>query len=250
MNFIKKNVLALFVAGTVFSPVFAACNADTTQVNNTTIQPDANNAGLQLPTGFSALVVASNIGQARHIVVNKEGELYVKLDGDVKGKGILLLQDKNNDGKAETITGFGDYGGTGMAIKNGYLYASSDNDVYRYKLDADGNVSDKSNPERIVTGLINRHHHSSKSITLDNDGNIYVNIGAPSNICAERGNDKVGQMPCPLLDSTGGIWKFKADQLNQSYGNGVHYATGLRNVVGLDWNNVDNASVCNATWPR
>jgi glucose/arabinose dehydrogenase len=44
-------------------------------------------------------------------------------------------------------------------------------------------------------------------------------------------------MPCPILDSAGGIWQFKVDQLNQSYATGVRYATGLRNVVGLDWNN-------------
>ncbi|HTL06673.1 MAG TPA: PQQ-dependent sugar dehydrogenase, partial [Chitinophagaceae bacterium] len=48
------------------------------------------------------------------------------------------------------------------------------------------------------------------------------------------------QDPCPILDSAGGIWQFKADQLNQSYATGVRYATGLRNVVGLDWNNEVN----------
>ncbi len=150
------------------------------------------------------------------------------------------MHDEDKDGKAETITGFGDFGGTGIVLKNGYLYASSDNDIYRYKVDENNKVIDPSKPERIVTGLINKHHHSSKSLALDNDGNLYVNIGAPSNICAQRGNEKQGQMPCPLLDSTGGIWQFKADKLNQSYGDGVRYVTGLRNVVGLDWNNVTN----------
>jgi glucose/arabinose dehydrogenase len=43
--------------------------------------------------------------------------------------------------------------------------------------------------------------------------------------------------PCPILDSAGGIWMFKASQQNQSYKEGVRFATGLRNVVGLDWNN-------------
>ena len=38
-------------------------------------------------------------------------------------------------------------------------------------------------------------------------------------------------------DSAGGIWMFKADKLNQTYADGIRYATGLRNVVGLDWNN-------------
>ena len=51
----------------------------------------------------------------------------------------------------------------------------------------------------------------------------------------------MGKNPCPILDSAGGIWKFKANQLNQTYGDGVRYATGLRNVVGLDWNNETNS---------
>lgn len=240
MKFVKKNILLLMFCMGLLHPAFSARNRDSAKEKTTAIQPDADNAGLKLPTGFSALMVASNLGTARHIVATPQGDLYVKLDGDVKGKGILFLQDENKDGKAETITGFGDYGGTGIAIKNGYLYASSDNEVFRYKLDADYKVIDKTKPETVVTGLINRHHHSSKSIAIDNSGNLYVNIGAPSNMCTQRGNEKLGQMPCPLLDSTGGIWMFKADKLNQTYADGVHYTSGLRNVVGLDWNNVTN----------
>ena len=240
MKFMKKSVLLLLLGVSLLQSSFAAGNHDSTNEKKSGIQPDAGNAGLKLPSGFSALVVASNIGTARHIAATPQGDLYVKLDGDIKGKGILFLHDDNNDGKAETITGFGDYGGTGILIKNGYLYASSDNDVYRYKLDANNKVANGALPDKIVTGLINRHHHSSKSIAVDNNGNLYVNIGAPSNMCAQRGNEKAGQMPCPLLDSTGGIWMFKADKLNQTYADGIHYASGLRNVVGLDWNNVTN----------
>ena len=47
-------------------------------------------------------------------------------------------------------------------------------------------------------------------------------------------------MPCPLVDSAG-IWRFKANVPNQTYANGVHYATGLKNVVGLDWNPKTNS---------
>ena len=43
-------------------------------------------------------------------------------------------------------------------------------------------------------------------------------------------------MPCPVLDSAGGIWQFNASKRDQTYGDGKRYATGLRNVVGLDWN--------------
>ncbi|MDE3236053.1 MAG: PQQ-dependent sugar dehydrogenase, partial [Bacteroidota bacterium] len=92
------------------------------------------------------------------------------------------------------------------------------------------------------TGLLNRHQHESKSIVLDNEGNLYVNIGAYSNSCQvnDRTLHSPGRMPCPILDSAGGIWQFKADKQNQTYGDGVHYASGIRNVVGLDWNTQNN----------
>ena len=98
-------------------------------------------------------------------------------------------------------------------------------------------------PEKIVTGLLSRGEHEAKAITLDNDGNIYVNIGAYSNICQQKDRVKgsPGLKPCPILDSAGGIWQFKADKLNQTYGDDTRYATGLRNVVGLDWNTTTNS---------
>lgn len=239
MKTILKNTSLILLTCLFTSASFAFGGKDSTKKTEA-IMPDKDNAGLKLPAGFSALVVASKVGTARHITATPQGDLFVKLDGNVNGKGILFLHDDNKDGRAETITGFGDYGGTGILIRNGYLYASSDNDVYRYKLDANNKVANGALPETIVTGLINRHQHSSKSLAADNSGNLYVNIGAPSNICAQKGNDKEGRMPCPLLDSTGGIWMFKADKPNQTYADGVRYATGLRNVVGLDWNNTTN----------
>ncbi len=196
------------------------------------------NGGIALPAGFRAIVVADNLGGARHLAVQKNGDVYVKLDNAKKGKGILRLHDKNGDGVADDVTGFANYGGTGIAIKDNYLYASSNTDVYRYKLNAKGEVIDTANAENIVTKLINRRTHNTKSLVLDNDGNIYVTIGSPSNACQlkDRTKGSPSPDPCPLLDSTGGIWQFKADKPGQSYNNGIRYATGIRNVVGLDWN--------------
>ncbi len=204
-----------------------------------TVVPDPDNAGLKLPAGFGALKVADGLGKTRHIVVTAQGDVYAKIMGRVaEGKGILKLHDANGDGKSDETTGMGNYGGTGIAIKNGYLYASSDEEVFRYKINEKGDVIDPSKAEKIITGLKKGNQHETKSITLDNAGNIYVNIGAYSNSCQEqdRKPGSMGRMPCPILDSAGGIWQFKADKLNQSYGDGVRYATGLRNVVGLDWN--------------
>ena len=199
-----------------------------------------DDAGLILPTGFSSGIVADNLGSARHLAITPQGDIYVKLNRAKGGKGILFLH--QTDGTATVVNGFGNYGGTGMYIKNGYLYASSDEDVYRYKLNDKSEVIDPANPEKIISGLLNRREHESKSIVLDNDGNIYVNVGAYSNSCQviDREKGSMGRPGCPILDSAGGIWEFKADKLNQHYGDGIHYAKGIRNTVGLDWNQQDN----------
>ena len=207
------------------------------------VKPDADNAGLKLPQGFGALVVVDGLGEARHIAITKEGDIYVKLKELKDGKGIYWLHDANGDGKVDEQKGFGNYIGTGMYVKNGYLYASSQQEVFRYKLDAQDKVVNGDAPEKIVTGLLERHEHEDKALTLDNSGNIYVNVGAYSNACQVKDRQKgsPGMKPCPILDSAGGIWQFKVDVPNQTYGTGVHYASGLRNVVGLDWNTDANS---------
>ena len=203
--------------------------------DNTVRGHEAVNAGLTLPEGFQAAVIADNLGSSRHLVVTPQGDLYVHLAGTKNGKGILEF---HVDGDNATLkSSFANFDGTGIAIKDGYLYASNSREVYRYKLDSQDQVIDPNNPERIVTGLLDRRTHAPKAIALDNDGNLYVNIGAYSNICSEFDPNKTG---CPILDSAGGIWQFKADKPDQTYGDGIRYATGLRNVVGLAWNQQDN----------
>jgi glucose/arabinose dehydrogenase len=216
-----------------------------TACNNTTDKSaegatGSGDSSLTLPSGFTASVFADSLGKARHIVFNN-GDLYVKLEQVKNGVGILRLKDTNNDGVADNTSGFGNYGGTGVAIKDGYLYASSNKEIFRYKLGQDG-TPDSASAQRIVTGLIDKGQHNSKSIILDNAGNIYVNIGAPSNSCQEKDRTTGfnGINPCPILDSAGGIWQFKADKTDQTYKDGVRYATGIRNIVGLDWNSASN----------
>lgn len=201
----------------------------------------ATPAGLKLPAGFKADVIAENLGTTRHIATTPQGDIYVKSNFNARrnkdAKGITVLHD-NGDGTTTIKSKFGNFSGTGVYIKSGYLYASSDEEVFRYKLNDKNEVIDPTKPERIVTGLISRHEHEAKAILLDNAGNLYVNIGAYSNSCQEKDRQpgSMGQKGCPILDSAAGIWQFKADKPDQHYKDGVRYATGLRNVVGMDWN--------------
>jgi len=203
-----------------------------------------NNAGLKLPAGFKATLFADTIGSARHISITSNGVVFAKLMYPNKaGKSIIRLEDKNNDGVADKISGWGKYGGTGIFVKGKSLYATSNTSVFLYQLNDKDEVVDTSAPKTIVKGLIDRNQHESKSITLDGQGNIYVNVGAYSNACQEKDRmpGSKGMMPCPILDSAGGIWKFDGQKENQEYGDGIRYATGLRNVVGLDWNTQTNS---------
>src|SRR6266581_3707901 len=64
---------------------------------------DPGNGGLFLPGNFEAVVVADSIGPARHLAVNDNGDIYVKLSYSKKGEGgNLALRDINNDGKADS----------------------------------------------------------------------------------------------------------------------------------------------------
>ncbi|WP_373511889.1 sorbosone dehydrogenase family protein, partial [Persicitalea sp.] len=198
---------------------------------------------IKVPANFKTTIVAEDLGKARHLTVTERGDVYVRLAKPVNGSGTVFLRDTNGDGKLNEQKGFGDFGGTGVALGDGYLYTTSNTEIFRYKLNANQEVIDPGKPERIVKGLTDKGTHATKSVVLDRNGNIYVGIGAPSNACQvkDRTKGSPGMMPCAMLDSVGGIWQFKTNGRDQVLKDGVHYATGIRNMVGMDWNGETNS---------
>lgn len=194
-------------------------------------------AGIELPTGFEATVVHEGVGAARHIAVKENGDVYIALREKEQGKGTVALRDQNGDGKAEKVEYFGDFTGTGVALHKGYLYRTSTDAIYRYPLKA-GELLPEMERETVVSGLPEQQQHAAKPITFDDNGHIYINVGAPSNACMKESRTKgsPGMDPCPLLKKHAGIWRYKDDEPGQRHDPDNRFASGLRNVVGMTWN--------------
>lgn len=221
--------------------ILTACSGNQTNQSDK-ILADKDNGGIFLPEGFGALVVADNLGYGRHIDIRENGDIYMALRRLNNDKGIVALRDTTGDGKADIIRYFGEYPGTGMEIYKDYLYWGGDTMVMRYKLSPDQLVPD-TDPEIVVRGFPVQNQHRDKPFAIDNEGFIYVNVGAPSNACMEQTRTKgsPGMDPCPQLERHAGIWRFRVDELNQTQlDDGYHYATGTRNIIALFWNSREN----------
>ena len=229
----------------LFVGLLMSCSDNTSVFEVPSTDPD--NGGLILPQGFGALVVADSVGPARHLAVNTNGDIYIKLRIDTGDKGNMALRDVDGDGKADIFKRFGDYPNDGrfateMKIHNDYLYYSSELVVYRQKLDPN-NLIPKGKPEVIMVDEYPIRWHNAKSLAFDNKGGMYVTFSAPTNACEDlrltAGDPNAvvkGEFPCSQLNILGGVWRFDENKLEQRQSDGVRFATGLRSIVGITWN--------------
>lgn len=250
-----KQKSRLFYKALCFGIIALLTTGANQSVKNSLPPGDPDNGGLTTPDGFETLVVADSTGLARHLVVNSNGDIYVKLRyfGNGQQGGTVALRDTNGDGKADIIKNFGNYKdhsslANGITIRNGYLYYSSSLAVYRSKL-IPGQLLPDEKTEVILKDDHEHgaHWHITKPMAFDSKGNMYVPFGAPSDACQDMVNSpggqpgSKGQNPCPDLEMHGGVWKFSADKPDQTQKDGTLFATGLRSIVGMKWNPADES---------
>ena len=206
------------------------------------IQCDPDNGGLTLASGFCALVVARDVGRARHMAVRPNGDLYVAIDngpGAAVG-GILALRDTDGDGRPDVQERFGDTGGNGITWSNGHLYFAPNDRVIRYTFAGDELVPTTA-PETIVSGLPIGGDHPRKAIAINGNGDLFVNHASASNSCQvdNRQLESPGVDPCPELTTRAGVWRFSANTVGQTLASGERWATETRNLNALAINPAD-----------
>ena len=203
-----------------------------------------DNAGLTLRDGFCALIVADSLGRARHLTVAVNGDILVAVPARDSG-GVMLLRDTNGNGVADARRMLiRDPMAVDVQLQQAdgrwWLYYSTYREVVRYGWTPGADVV-TGPADTIVRDLAGARQHGMKTFTLGDGGRLFVNLGAPSNSCQadDRQAGSPGMDPCPLLDTTGGIWLFSADRSGQIGSAGERYATGLRNTVALAVNPAD-----------
>lgn len=200
---------------------------------------DPDNGGLMLPPGFCALVVAEDVGRARHLAVRRNGDIYLAVnpapDGSDPGR-LLALRDRDGDGRADLVAPLAGVGGNGVTLDESelFLYFAQHDRVVRYLL-LPGLLRPVGPPAVVVSGLPADGDHKAKTVVLDHRGGMYVNQGSASNACqvANRSPFSPGRDPCPELAVRAGVWRYSAIRAGQTLADGRRFAAGVRNGNAL-----------------
>ncbi len=167
---------------------------------------------MRLPNGFRAEVYVSGIANARTIRLTERGTLFVS--NRVLDK-VYAVVDRN--GKRETkVIASGLDRPNGLAFHNGTLYIAEGTRIIKFEKIED-NLDKPPQPVVVYSDLPNTSSHGWRYIGIGPDGKLYINVGAPCNICEP-------------LQGTAQIRRLNLD------GTGAEpFALGVRNSVGFDW---------------
>jgi len=169
---------------------------------------------LQLPPGFHISLYADGVDAAREMTLGAHGTVFVGSMSAGKVYALTPTADGTHATHVRTIAN-GLRLPVGVAFRDGALYVSAVERILR--IDAiEAHLDHPPEPVVVTDRLPKDAAHGWRFIAFGPDGNLYVPIGAPCNVCARDGYAKLERM--------------HAD------GSAVaDVALGIRNTVGFDW---------------
>ena len=141
---------------------------------------------------------------------------------------MIALIDKNNDGRfIKLVIANGLQNPAGVAYYKGDLYFAEMDTIWKInQIDSWLKSDHKKLPEKkiFMNDLPSETWHGLKYIDFGPDGNLYIPVGVPCNICLEP------QTKDPRFAA---IHKYVDGEL-------ITVADGVRNSVGFDWHPITN----------
>ena len=183
------------------------------------VSNDINN--LKIPNGFEINIIANNIESPRQMTETDMGHIIV---GSKNGNKVIALTDINNDGvfEEQLVVANNLQNPTGVTYYMKDLYFSEIDKIWVIKnIDAwiESNEKTLPNKEIYMDNLSSETWHGFKYIDFGPDGNLYIPVGVPCNICLQ---------PQTKDSRFAAIHKYENGEL-------VTIADGVRNSVGFDW---------------
>jgi glucose/arabinose dehydrogenase len=182
-------------------------------------QTSGSLGSLVLPAGFRADVFAENVGNARMMVLGRQGTVFV---GSQNAGKVYAVVDRDRDHKADQVLTIasGLSQPNGVAMRNGALYVATTSRIVRFD-DIEQHLDSPPAPVVVRDNLPNPNQgHSWKSIAFGPDDMLYMSVGSTCNVCA----------PAAM---TATIMRMKPDGSDMEV-----FAEGVRNSVGFAWHPV------------
>ncbi len=167
---------------------------------------------LKMPKGFKLEVFSSGIANARSLRIGDRGTVFVSTRRLDKVHAVV-----ERDGKRESkIIASGLDRPNGLAFHGGTLYIGEGTKISKLE-NIEENLDNPGKPLVIYSDLPNHQSHGWKFIAIGPDNKLYINVGAPCNICEPP-------------EANAQIRRINLD------GSGAEvFVRGVRNSVGFDW---------------
>src|SRR5271163_2935022 len=190
------------------------------RVNNPVlVVPPPPNFQPQVPPGFKVSVFAGGFTQPRWLAVAPNGDVFV---ADSAAGQVIVLGDRDRSGRVESRDMFADHLNLpfGIAFHDDYVYVANTNEILRVRFDPKTSKR-LGNSEHIadLPGL-GYNQHWTRTLAFSSDGRrMFVSVGSRTNISIESDPRRATIL---VADPDGRNMRI--------------YASGLRNAVGLAFN--------------